>query len=88
MTPEQQAKLVRIVSERMRFRFCSSCDEKKGWMVERMVETRVYNEGLTLGGAAIVPLVMLTCVGCSSVQIYNAIHLGVVDEKTGKYKLD
>jgi hypothetical protein len=87
MNSKQHQNLADLVVEKFNGgKECPSCKNSKSWLVECVVEMREYHEGLSLGGAYIVPLVMLTCKGCAFVLFYNAIHFGVVNKRTGKFE--
>ena len=55
---------------------CRSSDPK--WKLTLLGEIKEYHGGADIGGAPIVPLVMVTCGLCTGTQLFNAIALGVV----------
>ncbi len=63
---------------------CSSCGNDN-WTVDPTVfEMREFSGGgLTVGGGAIVPIIVLTCSNCGHMNLLNAVALGLLD-KTGR----
>jgi hypothetical protein len=86
MNSEQHARLTEIVSTKIGGKFkCPICpDTTHSLLVGVPVEMREFNEGLSLGGATIVPFVPLTCSGCSYSILLSAMTLGILDSR-GKY---
>jgi hypothetical protein len=88
MDSQQHNRLVQIINEKIGNKVCPDCETQSGWLVNPPQEIREYKEGLTLGGALIVPLVSVICNKCSYVKFYSAINLGVVHPRTGKLTLE
>ena len=64
---------------------CQKCRERRWQLSDRVLELREYQRGsLVLGGEQIViPLIVAFCSNCGSLEIFNALILGVIDAKTG-----
>jgi hypothetical protein len=86
MTSEQHKKLARIVASKIEGKYsCPICkDKSREFKVGVPVEMREFNEGLSLGGAAIFPFVPVTCDLCSHTILLNGMSLGIIDVR-GKY---
>lgn len=67
---------------------CPCCVSDTIWSISDIVEVRQFNEGNHCPGAAITPIVLVTCGTCGFLIHFNAIALGVVDRDTGKVKED
>lgn len=67
-------------------RDCNICFNPTTWSIGSVVEVKEFNEGNHCPGAAITPLVQVTCDTCGNTVFFNAIVLGVVDRDTAKLK--
>ena len=65
---------------------CPCCIGDTVWGISDIVEVKQFNEGNSCPGAAIIPLVLITCNTCGYSIMFNGIALGVVDPITGKVK--
>ena len=65
---------------------CPICSKVTSWGVSNISEMKEYNDGNYCHGAAVCPLIRVTCNRCGYTILFNAIALGVVDPVTGKVK--
>ena len=67
-------------------RECHVCRKAGPWDAVMVGEVRQYCDGVSVGGAPIAPLVVLTCSHCGNTVLFNAIKLGLVDQETARLK--
>ena len=83
-TPHDQFIIDRIHALWPEPRKCPLCNRNGPWLTECVFELREFHGGaFGVGGGVVMPVVSVTCKTCSGVQLFNAIALGVVDQKTG-----
>ncbi len=67
-------------------RTCHVCGKEGPWEIPMVGEVRQYCDGVHVPGAAIIPLVCVTCSHCANTVFFNAIKLRLVDAETAKMK--
>ena len=67
---------------------CPICSKSTRWDISGIHQVQQYNEGNHCPGAAIAPLILVSCRTCSHTIFFAAIGLGVVDPDTGNVKED
>jgi hypothetical protein len=65
---------------------CPICSKSTRWDISGIHQVQQYNEGNHCPGAAIAPLILVSCRNCGNTILFNAISLGIVDPSTGKVR--
>lgn len=79
----QQARVLEKVRSLWTNLVCESCGQESWSIASDLMVMPLYRRRNAQVFVPAVPVVMAFCENCGQIRLYNAVHLGIVDAKTG-----